>query len=106
MLKTLTPACAGLVVVLLWLSGGSPAGTGRGGRADRGRPGAGVRAHHRRDASRPRPRRWLMAYRTYDFQAFSPLDQITRENVGQLQLAWMRAMDEGDQEIRRWSTTA
>ena len=48
----------------------------------------------------PDPADWLMAYRTYDFQAFSPLDEITRENVGQLRLAWMRAMDEGDQEIR------
>ena len=26
MLKTLTPACAGIVVVLLWLSGNGPAG--------------------------------------------------------------------------------
>ena len=48
----------------------------------------------------PDPADWLMAYRTYDFQAFSPLDQITRENVGQLQLAWMRAMDEGAVQIR------
>ena len=41
-----------------------------------------------------------MVHRTYDFQAYSPLDQINRENVAQLQLAWMRAMDEGPQEIR------
>ena len=48
----------------------------------------------------PAPEDWLMVHRTYDFQAYSPLDQINRENVAQLQLAWMRAMDEGPQEIR------
>ena len=48
----------------------------------------------------PDPADWLMVHRTYDFQSFSPLDQISRDNVGQLQLAWMRAMDEGPQEIR------
>ena len=48
----------------------------------------------------PGPEDWLMVHRTYDFQAYSPLDQIDRENVAQLQLAWMRAMDEGPQEIR------
>ena len=48
----------------------------------------------------PDPGDWLMAYRTYDFQAFSPLDEIDRENVGGLRLAWMRAMEEGAQEIR------
>ena len=35
----------------------------------------------------PDPEDWLMIHRTYDFQGYSPLDQITRENVGQLQLA-------------------
>ena len=48
----------------------------------------------------PDPGDWLMVHRTYDFQAFSPLDEINRDNVGQLKLAWMRAMDEGPQEIR------
>ena len=46
----------------------------------------------------PDPADWLMVHRTYDFQGFSPLDQIDRTNVDQLQLAWMRAMDEGPQE--------
>ncbi len=46
----------------------------------------------------PDPADWLMAYRTYDFQAFSPLDEIDRDNVGGLRLAWMRAMEEGAQE--------
>ena len=48
----------------------------------------------------PDPEDWLMMHRTYDFQAYSPLDQINRDNVGQLRLAWMRAMDPGQQEIR------
>ena len=48
----------------------------------------------------PDPSDWLMIHRTYDFQSFSPLDQINRDNVDQLQLAWMRAMDEGPQENR------
>ena len=48
----------------------------------------------------PDPGDWLMSHRTYDFQAFSPLDEINRGNVHQLQLAWMRAMEEGPQQIR------
>ena len=48
----------------------------------------------------PDPADWLMVHRTYDFQSFSPLDQINRDNVGGLRLAWMRSMDEGPQEIR------
>ncbi len=48
----------------------------------------------------PDPGDWLMAHRTYDFQAFSPLDEINRGNVHQLKLAWMRALDEGPLQIR------
>lgn len=48
----------------------------------------------------PDPADWLMVHRTYDFQAFSPLDQIARDNVDDLRLVWMRAMDEGPQQIR------
>ena len=48
----------------------------------------------------PDPGDWLMAHRTYDFQAYSPLSEINRDNVHTLQLAWMRAMDEGPQQIR------
>ena len=37
----------------------------------------------------------------YDRKSYSPLDQINRENVGNLRLAWMRAMDnEGPQQLR------
>ena len=48
----------------------------------------------------PDPGDWLMSHRTYDLQGFSPLDEINRGNVHQLQLAWMRAMDEGPLQIR------
>ena len=48
----------------------------------------------------PDPDDWLMAHRTYDFQAYSPFSEINRDNVHTLQLAWMRAMDEGPQQIR------
>ncbi len=49
----------------------------------------------------PDPGDWLMVHWTYDHHAYSPLDQINRENVGNLQLAWMRAMDnEGPQQLR------
>ena len=100
MLKALTPACVGIVVVLLRLAPGGPAGPGveiELAAAGQDREFVPITDEMLRD---PDPADWLMAYRTYDFQGFSPLDQITRENVGQLRLAWMRAMDEGDQEIR------
>jgi alcohol dehydrogenase (cytochrome c) len=41
---------------------------------------------------------WLMPSRTYDWQRFSPLDQIHRGNVQQLQLVWARGMGPGIQE--------
>ena len=47
----------------------------------------------------PSPSDWLMFSRTYDNQRFSPLDQISRQNVAQLQLAWARGMGPGVQEI-------
>ncbi len=40
----------------------------------------------------PSPDDWLMYSRTYDAQRFSPLKQITRQNVGQLKLAWLHEM--------------
>jgi len=38
---------------------------------------------------------WLMYRRTYDGQGYSPLGQITTENVDQLRLAWVWAMEPG-----------
>ena len=40
---------------------------------------------------------WLMYRRTYDSWAHSPLDQIDRDNVGELRLVWSRAMESGGQ---------
>lgn len=41
---------------------------------------------------------WLMWRRTLDSQGFSPLTQINKDNVGQLQMVWSRAMEPGNQE--------
>jgi alcohol dehydrogenase (cytochrome c) len=46
----------------------------------------------------PDPADWLMINRTYDEQRFSPLGQINRNNVGNLQLAWTRGLPQGTQE--------
>ena len=43
----------------------------------------------------PSPADWLMFSRTYDAQRFSPLDQITTDNVGRLGLAWTRGFGVG-----------
>ncbi len=42
---------------------------------------------------------WLMFRRTYDSWGYSPLDQIDRENVHDLGLAWVREVGEGTSEI-------
>src|ERR1700694_334328 len=43
----------------------------------------------------PSPDDWLMYSRTYDAQRYSPLKQITRQNVGTLKTAWTRDLDMG-----------
>ena len=43
----------------------------------------------------PDPADWLMYRRTYDAWGYSPLDQIRRENIGDLELAWVWAMADG-----------
>jgi alcohol dehydrogenase (cytochrome c) len=47
---------------------------------------------------RPAAGDWLHWRRTYDGWGFSPLDQINRQNVGQLRLAWSWAMQPGNQQ--------
>ena len=42
---------------------------------------------------------WLQWRRTYDGWAYSPLDQINRENVQNLQLVWSRALNTGQVEL-------
>ena len=87
-------ARVGVVAVLAWLACGAFPPGAAAGQAQEFVP---ITDEMLRD---PDPADWLMAYRTYDFQAFSPLDEIDRDNVGELRLAWMRAMEEGAQEIR------
>src|SRR3984893_4058393 len=40
----------------------------------------------------PSPEDWLMFSRTYDAQRFSPLNQVNKQNAGQLALAWSRGL--------------
>ncbi len=42
---------------------------------------------------------WLQWRRTYDGWAFSPLEQINRDNVRSLQLVWSRALNSGQVEL-------
>ena len=46
----------------------------------------------------PDPADWLMVSRTYDEQRFSPLNQINKNNVAQLRMAWSRGLPSGTQE--------
>ena len=46
----------------------------------------------------PDPNDWLSWRRTIDLHGFSPLDQISRDNVGELDQVWMRGMEAGWQE--------
>ncbi|MBN1240799.1 MAG: PQQ-binding-like beta-propeller repeat protein [Gammaproteobacteria bacterium] len=47
----------------------------------------------------PDPSDWLMYSRTYDAQRFSPLDEIHRGNVGELEKAWSKALPDGVIEV-------
>ena len=46
----------------------------------------------------PPPGDWLSWRRTRDGHGYSPLDQITRDNVDQLRLAWVLAIREGNHQ--------
>ena len=46
----------------------------------------------------PDPGDWLSWRRTRNHWAYSPLDQVTKRNVGQLRLVWTRPLAEGVQE--------
>ena len=43
----------------------------------------------------PAPGDWLMWRRTQDSWGYSPLDQVNRDNVGELRMVWTRALREG-----------
>ncbi|HLH30672.1 MAG TPA: PQQ-binding-like beta-propeller repeat protein, partial [Terriglobia bacterium] len=47
----------------------------------------------------PSPDDWLMYSRTYDAQRFSPLNQITKQNVGKLTQVWKNELAAGTIEI-------
>src|ERR1700682_2616375 len=47
---------------------------------------------------KPDPADWLMWRRTLDGWGFSPLNQISRANVAQLRMVWMRGLGQGDPE--------
>ena len=46
----------------------------------------------------PAPEDWLMWRRTLDSWGYSPLDQVTRENVNELRMVWTRALAPARQE--------
>ena len=46
----------------------------------------------------PAPEDWLMWRRTLDGWGYSPLDQITTENVDQLRMVWTRGLGRGSQQ--------
>ena len=46
----------------------------------------------------PDPKDWLSWRRTLDSWGYSPLDEITRENVGGLRMVWSRPLPDGHQE--------
>lgn len=78
------------------------AGTGRGGAASTGPIGLTVTGTVKNYVPvtdemlrNQDPADWLMARRNYQAWSHSPLTQITRENVKDLQLAWVWAMSEG-----------
>ena len=45
----------------------------------------------------PAPEDWLMWRRTLDSWGYSPLDDINRDNVGDLRMVWSRALTDGFQ---------
>jgi len=50
------------------------------------------------ELANPSPNDWLSFSRTYDDQRFSPLNQINRQNVSQLRMAWTRGTPAGTVE--------
>ena len=46
----------------------------------------------------PAPDDWLMWRRTLDGWGYSPLDEVNRDNVGELRMVWSRGLTEGRQQ--------
>ena len=76
-------------VVLLWGQAGAPA---QAQSSDDFVPGTDAMLQA------PAPDDWLMWRRTLDGWGYSPLDQITRENVSGLRMVWTRALTRGSQQ--------
>jgi alcohol dehydrogenase (cytochrome c) len=79
---------------------GNPIPTGRGGAAPTPR-GLTVRGEVKNYVPvtdemlrNPPPGDWLMARRTYSASSYSPLNEITRDNVKELRLAWVWAIND------------
>lgn len=51
------------------------------------------------ELANPADQDWLSWRRTLDGQAYSPLDQINKDNVGKLTLAWSMAMHDGSNQV-------
>ena len=54
----------------------------------------------------PSPDDWLMWRRTLDGWGYSPLDQITRDNVSDLRLVWTRALRPSMPSPSSWNAKA
>ncbi len=86
---------AAIVGVISLLLGGAPVTAQQVQAAD---PTKGMRPVTDEMLLHPDPGDWLMWRRSYDGFGFSPLDQITRENVKDLQVAWTWSLTNGATE--------
>src|SRR5207244_6679047 len=96
------PAAGGPGVPAEAAGGGRAAAAGRGATVLNGPTGLVVSGQVKNytpvtdDMLRnPSPADWLMARRNYQGWSHSPLTQITRDNVKDLQLAWVWMMQDG-----------
>ena len=97
MLASGSPSCpfrpafivCSFVAVVLAVAAGPPAFAQE---ADRIRPVTDA------ELENPSPDEWLMWRRTLDGWGYSPLDQVDRDNVADLQMVWSRALTPGRQQ--------
>jgi len=66
--------------------------------ATNAQPVAKVKAVTDQMLTKPDPADWLMWRRTLDSWGYSPLNQITKQNVGKLRMVWTRGLGPGVQE--------
>ena len=87
-IRTALLACS-IVAGVLAVTAGTPV---LAQEADRIRPVTDAELENPSDAE------WLMWRRTLDGWGYSPLDQVNRDNVGELRLVWTRALGAGRQQ--------